>query len=208
MIKILLVIQDKNSANLIKALCLYKGCTVLVADNPRRLMQFLREETIDIVFLDNNCIYLSVLDIIFSVCDFDHEILSVLIFEKINQSEEIEMLKKNIFYRMVNPLNNEEIEAVIDAAIKTVSTKMPQKVSITKEKMVAENSEINEQMKQIKPFSKTFNFINRKIQNSDRKIVYSLKGYNLEKLENTFGKIFKPVNEIDRVMANLMLKIL
>ncbi len=208
MIKILLVIQDKNSADLIKALCLYKGCTVLVADNPRRLMQFLREETIDMVFLDNSSMYLSVLDMIFSVCDFDHEMPAILISDNIDKSEEIEMLKKNIFYRLVKPLNTEEIDAVIDAAIITVSTKMPQKESIVTEKMVAENPEINEQMKKIKPFSKTFNFINRNIQNSDRKIVYLIKGYKIEKLENTFGKIFKPVNKIDRVMTNLMLKIL
>ncbi len=206
MINILLVIEDKNSADLIQALCLYKGCKILVADNPRRLLQFLHEESIDIAFLDNSSMYLSVLDIIFSVSDAENEMPVIMIFDKIDQSEEIKMLKKNIFYRLVKPLNNDEIEAVIDAAIKTVSTNVPQNSVITAEKMVTGNSEINEQVKQIKPFSKTFSFVNRTIQNSDRKIVYSIKDYNLEKIENTLGKILRPVNVVDRAIKKLILK--
>ena len=167
MIQVLLVVNDKNSIDLIKALCLYKGCKVLVADNPQSLLHFLHEETIDIIFFDLSSEHLSAFDLIFSVCDFD-KIPAILISQKINHSEETELLKRNIFYRLAEPLNSEEIDQVIDAAIKAVQAKMPEKEYFITGKMVAGDSGINKQMKQ-KTSRKVFRSVYRNIQNYDRR---------------------------------------
>ena len=150
MIKVLLVIQNQNSIDLIKAVCCYKGCMVFVADNSDKLLYFLREETIDIVFLDLSSLYSSAFDIIFSINDLYHERPVVLISEQISLYEENELRKNKIFYHAVTPFNPDEIEQVIEAAIKAVTKEKFEKECYTEKKIDSGISINNVQIEKLK----------------------------------------------------------
>lgn len=197
MVNILLVIHDKNSVDLIKALCLYKGCKVFVADNPRRLLKFLHEEIIHAVFFDKNCMYVSLLELIFSV--YDYEMPAILISDAIDKPEEFEMID-NIFYRLIAPLNTDELDALIDAVINAVS---PLRERIVPEKIIAENSGIKKKRMKMQ-LSTIPNFIYRNINNSDKKIIYSIRSYKFIKIEKIFSNVAKPFKKIDMVFTNML----
>ena len=201
MIQILLVIQDKNSADIIKALCQYKGCKVFIADNSNKFLYFLREETIDIVFLDLSSLYLSAFDLIFSVKEFEHELPVVMISEQISLSEERELRKNKIFYHAVIPINPDEIEQVIEAAIKAVTSEKFEKEYDTEKKIAAGSSVNKERIKKLREKISWEAF--RYIPNFDKRIISAIRGLEFKYLEKFSFSVALPVKSIDKFMMNL-----
>ena len=210
MVNILLVIHDKNSVDLIKALCSYKGCRVLDADSPQKILKYLQEETINIVFVDKKSQYLPVIELFFPVCDYNHETTVILISDTHDKPENIELYNNNIFYRLGTPLDADEVDSLIDAAITTVKANIPPlpQVPAVSEIATAEKSHTKKRAHIMKPLSKTFNSISRNIINSDRKIVYSIRDYRFEKLENIYGKAVKPFKKLDIAIKHMIQRIL
>lgn len=205
MIQVLLIDQDPNFIDLVKALCCNKGCKVLVADNSHKLLYFLYNENIDIVFFKLSSLNSLSFDMIFSIYDFDHKRPVILISEKIGLSEEIELLTRNIFYRATKPVNSDEIEQVLEAAINAVSTKMSEKGYNNEEIMVTENS-INQ--KQIVKWKQKYsmnifrsNF--RRIPKFDSRIISLICGFNFKYLEIILSFVSIPVKRIDTYMLRL-----
>lgn len=201
MIQILLVIQDKNSADIIKALCQYKGCKVFIADNSDKLLYFLREETIDIVFLDLSSLYSSAFDLIFSAKEFGRELPVVMISEQISLSEERELRKNKIFYHAVLPFNPDEIEQVIEAAIKAVTTEKFEKEYSAEGEIVAGDSINKKQIKTLKQNISRDVF--RNIPNFDKRIISAIRGLEFKYLDKISFFVALPVKSIDKFMTNL-----
>jgi len=210
MTQILLAIQDKNSIDLIKAVCCYKGCKVLVADNSHKLLYFLREEKIDIVFFELSSLYSLAFDMIFSINDFDYERPVILIYEEISLSEEIEFRKRRIFYQAVKPLNSNEIEQVIDAAVNAVSTKMPEKECYTEEKMIAESSINKQRIEKWKQITSkdVFSSVFRIIPNFDRRIISLIHDVEFKYLERYISFAARPTKRIDSLIMKLAQRVL
>lgn len=205
MIQVLLVVQDQNSNDLIKALCCYKGCKVLVADNSYNLINFLQKEKIDIVFFELSRLNSLALDMMFEINGFDHERLVILISENISESEEAEILKRRIFYRVVKPLNSDEIKQVIDVAINAVWAKMPEEEYHTEERMLADESMTKEQSEKYRQeiSRNIFRHVSEIFLSADRRIVSSIKSIELGNLENAVSFIAIPIKSFDNFMMNL-----
>jgi len=206
LIQILLVIQDKNSADIIKALCQYKGCKVFIADNSDKLLYFLREETIDVVFLDLSSLYSSAFDLIFSTKEFGRELPVVMISEQISHSEERELRKNKIFYHAVLPFNPDEIEQVIEAAIKAITTEKIEKEYYTEKKIDAGNSKNKEHIKKLR--KKISRDVFRSIPNFDKKIISAIRGLEFKYLNKISFFVALPVKSIDKFMTTLTRKAL
>ncbi len=206
MIKVLLAIQEQDSINLIKSVCCYKGCKVFVADNSDKLLYFLNEETIDIVFLDLSSLYSSAFDLIFSINDFDRERPVVLISEQISLPEEKELRKNKIFYHAVIPFNPDEIENVIEAAINAVSTEVPENEYYAEGEIVAGDSINLEQIKKLKKNISRNVF--RIIPNFDKRIISSIRGLEFNYLNNFLFFVALPVKSIDTFMTNMTKRVL
>ncbi len=210
MIQVLLVVQDQDSHDLIKAVCCYKGCRVLVADNSYNLLLFLQKEKIDIVFFDLSHLNSLALDMIFAIDDLDHERPAILISEKISLAEEIELQKRNIFYRAVKPVNSDEIEQVIEAAINAVSTKTSELERYTEETIVTENSIIEERID--KRQQKTSEKVSRDVfgifPTADRRIISFIQDIDFKYLENALSFVVTPVKSFDTFLMNLTNRIL
>ena len=87
-----------------------------------------------------------------------------------------------------------------DAVINTVS---PLRERIVHEKIIAENSGIKKKRMKMQ-FSAILNFIYRNINNSDKKIIYSIRGYKFIKTEKVFSNVAKPFKKIDMVFTNIL----
>ena len=201
MIQILLAIQDKNSVDLVKAVCCFKGCKVFIADNSDKLFYFLREETIDIVFLDLSSLYSSAFDLIFTADEFERELPVVMISEQISLSEERELRKNKIFYHAVIPINPDEIEQVIEAAIKAVTTEKFEKEYYTEKKIAAGSSVNKEQIKKSKQIISRAVF--RRIPNFDKRIISAIRGLEFKYLDKFAFFVALPIKSIDKFMTNL-----
>lgn len=210
MIKVLLAIHNQNSIDLIKAVCCCKSCKVFIADNSDKVLYFLREETIDIVFLDLSSLYSSAFDLIFSANEFERELPVVMISEQISLSEERELRKNKIFYHAVMPFNPDEIEQVIESAIKAVTTEMPDKECYTEGKTVTRNFINKEQIEKWKQKTskKVFGSVFRSIPNFDKRIISAIRGLEFKYLENYLSFVAKPAKKIDTLMMNLTQRIL
>jgi DNA-binding NtrC family response regulator len=116
----LIIGHYQESRDLIKAVCLYKNCKVIVIDNLLDL-NFLNSEKIDIVFMEFDSLQSLATDLVFSLVNANAAGQPVIIVsENIGLAEDIELQKRSIFYRLAKPINTEEIKNVIDAAISTV----------------------------------------------------------------------------------------
>ncbi len=202
MIKVLLIIQDKNSADLIKAACCYKGCRVFSADNSDEILHFIIENKIDIVFLDLNSLYWPTFDQIFSVQRFEHEIPVIMISEQTTLSVQEEIRKYKIFYHAVVPFFTGEIELVIDAAIKIVTTEKFEK-DYYDEKIIAASNTINKEKIKISR-QNIIRYAFRNFQNIDKIIINSIQNIDFKYLENYLSFAAKPFKKIDASLARFI----
>ncbi len=210
MIKVLLVIKDQNSIDLIKAVSCYKGCKVFIADSSDKLLHFLQEENIDIIFLDLNSLYSSAFDLIFSINEYNHELPVILMSDHISLPEERELRKNKIFYHATVPLNPDEIEQVIEAAINAVPTKLQEKECYAEEIMTIDNSINKLQGEKFKRktsrnvFRSTFKII----PNIDRRIISIISDVEFNYLNNVLNFVAKPAKRFDKLMMNLTKRII
>lgn len=201
----LIIGQDQNSNDLIKAVFCYKGCRVLIADELYKL-EYLREEIIDIVFLDLSSLYSMAYDLTFSSIKVNsHERPVIITSEKISLSEEIELQNRNIFFRTGNRLDSDEIGQIIDAAIKAVLTMMPELRCNPGEIPVDGNSLIEKQMDRgvIRTSKKVAKNAFWLFPNIDRRVVSLIQRIEFKYAESTFSFIAKPIKNIDTFMTNL-----
>lgn len=210
MIQVLLVVQDQNSHDLIKAVCCYKKCRILVADNSYNLLFFLQKEKIDIVFLELDSLSSLALDMIFIINGSGRERPVIIVSDKISLSKEIELQKRKVFYRMVKPVNSDEIEQVVEAAINAVSTKPSELERYTEENIVTEDSIIKEGIdkREQKTSEKVFRNVFGVFPTADRKIISFIQDIDFKYLENAFSFVVIPTKSIDTFLMNLTHKIL
>lgn len=202
MIQALIIGRNKESNDSIKAVCCYKGCKVIVIDNLLDL-NFLNSEKIDIVFMEFDSLQSLATDLVFSLVNANAAGRPVIIVsEKIGLAENIELQKRKIFYRLAKPLNTEEIEHVIDAAIATVGKTEGQE---DEECMAAAApAEENNRQSEPKAFGGAVSHVLMLLGDVDKKASSIAKGINTKYLDDAVSMINVPLDRFDNLIKQLV----
>ncbi|MBW7995925.1 MAG: hypothetical protein FVQ81_04995 [Candidatus Glassbacteria bacterium] len=202
MLQAMIIGRNKESIDLIKAVCCYKNCKVIVIDNLLDF-NFLDKEKIDIVFMEFDSLQSMATDLIFSLISAYAANRPVIIFsEKTDLSEDIELQKRKIFYRLAKPLNTEEIEHVIAAVIDTVS-----KTESHADKIYRTDAARDEERhRDYKPkafggaIKKVFKLLNK----VDKKASSIAQGMSSKKLEKAVTLVYIPIDSVDDFMKKIV----
>lgn len=210
MIQVLLAVQDQEFKDLLKGVCCYAGCRVLTADNPEEVMDMLRNEKINIIFFDLSSLYSASIELLSTINENSRKRAFILISEQAGHIEEINLSTENIFYNIVKPLNPDEIEQVISAAIETASKEMDEKESYVEGKAVTGDAlkKIPNGKRQKKACKNAFLYVIRGIPDIDRKITLRIRGLHLRNFPNPFSLIAKPAKSLDWLMIKFTHKII
>jgi len=206
MLQALIIGQNKESNDLIKAVCCYKHCNVIVADNLLEL-NLLSKEKADIVLVDLDNLYSMALDLVFSsIKDGGVEGPVIIVSEKIDLELEIELQKRKIFYRLAEPLNAQETEQVINAAINFIETTK----KYADEGDFAEVGLLEKQLDQHKlkkTSRKATNTVLEKTKNVDNKINSLVQRINVRYLDKTISLLRLPIDHFDKSIIRMIRKL-
>ncbi len=201
MLQALVIGRNKESNDSIKAVCCYKGCKVIVIDNLLDL-NFLNSEKIDIVFMEFDNLQSLATDLVFSLISATAAGRPVIIVsEKIGLAEDIELQKRKIFYRLAKPLNTEEIEHVIDAAISTVGKNEDQQDEVCM--AAAAPAEDSNRKSEPKAFGGAISHVLMLLDDVDKKAGSIARGMSAKYLDNAVSLVHVPVDRLDNFMKKM-----
>ncbi len=204
MLKVLIADRDPHSREFLLALCKGKGYEVEVAGNSGDALRKIQDEGIDVIFLDCDLPGMNIVDLVSVINELKRDLPVIITAEQPNNTIEIQVRSKKIFYFADKPLESNEIEKVMNAVVDKIASKelvKKYKVIEDKVKVVGE-----ERVERVEKRAKKDEMIKLKEEYDTHKkqVPEKLKSYKnqlFETISETGSAAARKIQDADRTIS-------
>jgi len=204
MLKVLIAEREPRSREFLLALCQSKGYKTEVAGNSGEALRKIQDEGIDVTFLDCDLPGMNIIELVSVINELKRDLPVIITAEQPNNSIEIQVRTKKIFYFANKPLDSDEIEKVMKAVIdKITSRELIKKYKVLEDKVKVVGKERVEGVE--KPSKKDeMRELKEEYDRLKKRVPAKLKSYKnqiFETISETGSSAAKKIQDADKTIS-------